>query len=185
MRGEGSYPTGRSSAITLPSFGSVPGATSFTAPLSLVTDCSVSAIASLEAGARRRRIRPAASSRPARPRASRRGARASSSGWRLRHLGDLLGAHEHALHLGGLVGAAHPALDARVGAPAGRGARPARRRGRRSQAGSSGSRGLNVVTTTSPTSPSGDRIAGAGPHDLEDHVLVDDHAFAARRSRRR
>ena len=40
----------RSSAITLPSFGSVPGATSFTAPLSLVIDCSVAATAASSAG---------------------------------------------------------------------------------------------------------------------------------------
>jgi hypothetical protein len=33
--------------------------------------------------------------------------------------GHLLGAHEHALDLGRLVGAAHPALDPHVGAPAG------------------------------------------------------------------
>ena len=32
------YPTGLSSAITLPSFGNDPGATSFTAPLSFETD---------------------------------------------------------------------------------------------------------------------------------------------------
>ena len=42
-RSSSSSSTGRSSAITLPSFGSVPGATSFTAPLSFVTDCNVSA----------------------------------------------------------------------------------------------------------------------------------------------
>ena len=40
----------RSSAITLPSFGSVPGATSFTAPLSLVTDCKVAATAVCKRG---------------------------------------------------------------------------------------------------------------------------------------
>src|SRR6266851_6536171 len=33
--------------------------------------------------------------------------------------GDLRGLHEHSLHLGGLVGAAHPAADAHVGAAAG------------------------------------------------------------------
>src|SRR5829696_9703132 len=33
-------------------------------------------------------------------------------------LGHLLGAYEHALDLRGLIGAAHPALDAQVGAPA-------------------------------------------------------------------
>src|SRR5271168_3294901 len=36
----------------------------------------------------------------------------------LANLRDLLGPDEHALDLGGLVGAAHPALDAHVGAPA-------------------------------------------------------------------
>src|SRR5262245_13486536 len=35
----------RSSAMILPSFGNDPGATSFTAPLSLVTDCRLAAIA--------------------------------------------------------------------------------------------------------------------------------------------
>ena len=40
----------------------------------------------------------------------------------LADLGDLLGPHEHALDLGGLVGAPHPALDAHVGAAAGAGA---------------------------------------------------------------
>src|SRR6185312_12198542 len=37
------HPTGLSSAITLPSFGSEPGATSMTTPLSLVIDCKVAA----------------------------------------------------------------------------------------------------------------------------------------------
>jgi len=37
-----------------------------------------------------------------------------------RHFGDLLGMHEHALDLGRLIGAAHPAFDARIAAPAGR-----------------------------------------------------------------
>jgi hypothetical protein len=36
----------------------------------------------------------------------------------LADLGDLLGAHEHALDLGGLVGAAHPTLNAHIGASA-------------------------------------------------------------------
>src|SRR5205807_5733725 len=42
-RGINSQPTGRSSAMTLPLFGRLPGATSFTWPLILVTDCSVAA----------------------------------------------------------------------------------------------------------------------------------------------
>ena len=36
----------------------------------------------------------------------------------LADLGDLLGPDEHALDLGGLIGAAHPALDAHIGAAA-------------------------------------------------------------------
>ena len=47
----------RSSAITLPSFGSVPGATSFTAPLSLVIDCKVAATAASSAASARRTLR--------------------------------------------------------------------------------------------------------------------------------
>src|SRR6185437_1313360 len=43
------HPTGRSSAITLPSFGSEPGATSFTSPRTLVTACSVAVTASSSA----------------------------------------------------------------------------------------------------------------------------------------
>ena len=42
----GDYPTGRSSAITLPSFGKLPGATNSTAPRILVTACKVAATAS-------------------------------------------------------------------------------------------------------------------------------------------
>ena len=48
------YPTGRSSAITLPSLGRLPGATSCTSPRSLVTDCRVSATASCRLSVRRR-----------------------------------------------------------------------------------------------------------------------------------
>jgi hypothetical protein len=41
-------------------------------------------------------------------------ARPPEPGMTLADLGDLLGPHEHALDLGGLVGAAHPALDTHV-----------------------------------------------------------------------
>ena len=40
--------------------------------------------------------------------------------------------------------------------------------------------GSSEVTTISPTSPGGDGIAGAGPHDFHDQILVDDHALARR-----
>ena len=58
----------RSSAISLPSFGSVPGAISFTAPLSLVIDCKVAAIAASRATAAARAFGQSASSCPVRPR---------------------------------------------------------------------------------------------------------------------
>ena len=177
------YPTGRSSAITLPSFGSVPGATSFTAPFSLVTACSVSAMVCSKpslgvahSACKRHRVLLGL--------ARHRKAHAEKLGVAPHHLGDLLGAHEHALHLGGLVGAAHPALDARVGAPAGRGARQhgGKIAGRepdhrivRIERGDDHLADLAV----------GDRIAGARPHDLQDHVLVHDHAFERVATRRK
>ena len=116
------YPTGRSSAITLPSFGSEPGATSFTAPFSFVTACKRLGDRLLEAVARRRAF-GVQRHRVLLALARHGEAHAQQLGMALGDFGDLLGPHEHALHLGGLVGAAHPALDARVGAPAGRGAR--------------------------------------------------------------
>ena len=116
----------RSSAITLPSFGSVPGATSFTSPLSLVTDCRVAAIAVCKRGVGRRALGQQRH-RVLLALAVDDEAHAAELGMALGDLGDLLGMHEHALDLGGLVGAAHPALDAHVGAPAGRSARQHRR----------------------------------------------------------
>ena len=68
------------------------------------------------------------------------------------HLRDLARVHEHAPDLGGLVGPAHPALDADVGAARGRA-----RQHRREVAGAEADQrisGFSVVTTTSPTSPS-------------------------------
>ena len=93
-----------------------------------------------ERGIGRGAFRHAASSRPARPRASTTSRSRPSSRMARGDLGDLLGMHEHAFDLGGLVGAAHPALDAHVGAPAGRDARHAPRTDRRWRAGSSDSR---------------------------------------------
>ena len=107
-----------------------------------------------------------------------------SAGMALGDLGDLLGMHEHALDLGRLVGAAEPALDAHVGAPA------------RARAGQHGrqvagrqpdhrivavERGDDDLADLAV----GHGIAGAGPHDLQDHALVDDHALRAPGSRRR
>src|SRR4051812_42089447 len=94
----------------------------------------------------------------------------------LRHL---LGADEHPLDLGGLVGAAHPALDPHIAASAGT---PA---GQRS--------GKIAKRETNPWMmriergdgyfadlPFRYRIAGAGPHHLDDQILVDHHALARR-----
>ena len=94
-------------------------------------------------------------------------------------LGDLLGMHEHALDLGGLVGAAEPALDAHVGAPA----RARARQHRRQVAG--GEADHRVVAVEGGDHHLADlarrhRIAGARPHDLDDHALVDDHALERR-----
>src|SRR3977135_3743517 len=88
----------------------------------------------------------------------------------------LLEAHEHALDLGGLVGAAHPALDAHVGSSTWAAA---------GQAGSQiADREANpgVMKVKRGDDDLADfalsyRIAGARPNDFQDQVLVDDHAF--------
>src|ERR1700681_5012259 len=97
----------------------------------------------------------------------------------LADLCDLLGPHEHALDLGGLVGAPHPALDAHVAAPAGAvageggGEIPKREPNPGVMEVKRGDDDLAHVTF-------GHRIAGTWPHDFHDQVLVDDHAFARR-----
>src|SRR6516164_9004523 len=100
-------------------------------------------------------------------------------GMALADLGDLLGAHEHALDLGGLVGAAHPAFDAHIGAPAR--AFSWQRRGeiaeRKPDPGMVRiERGHHDLADVARRY----RLAGAGPDDFEDEVLVDHHAFARR-----
>ena len=96
---------------------------------------------------------------------------------------DLLGPHEHALDLGGLVGAAHPALDAHIGPAAG--ARAGQGGGevaeRQPDPGVIGvERGDHDLADIAL----GDGIAGAGPDDFQDQVLVDDHALARLRLER-
>src|SRR5262249_44495007 len=97
----------------------------------------------------------------------------------LRDFRDLRRLDEHAPHLRGLVGPSEPPPDAQVGAPAG--ARPGEHRrqvpGRetdqrilRSERGHEHFSDLAI----------GYRIAGAGPHDLDDHALVDDQTFQRR-----
>ena len=101
----------------------------------------------------------------------------------LADLGDLLGADEHALDLGGLVGAAHPALDAHVGASA----RACSRQRRGEVAEREPDPGmLRVERGDDDFADVAGRhgIAGAGPHDFHDQVLVDDHAVARRRLER-
>ena len=103
-----------------------------------------------------------------------------------RHLGHLAGVHEHAAHLGGLVGAAQPALDAGVAAPV------------RAAPGSTAERspvpkahhgvvGFSTVITTSPTSLSAPGCR-CRAHDLEDHASSStrpSRALVRRRSGRR
>jgi hypothetical protein len=112
----------RSSAIALPSFGSEPDGTNSTEPPSLVTAQSDAAKRSCKAsfGEVHSAFSVVTSLSP--PRVTTRRSR-PSSGWRLPDLRDLFRAYEHALDLGGLVGAAHPSLDAHVAASAGAAAR--------------------------------------------------------------
>ena len=166
-------PTGRSSAITLPSFGRLPGATSFTSPLSLVTDCSVAATASCKPpssvcafGRQRHRVLLA--------RARDGEAQAAELGMALADLRHLAGMHEHALHFRGLVGAAHPALDPHIAAPA----RRATLHRRREVAGREPDHRIVRIERGDDDLADlalRDRIAGAGPHDLDQQGLVDDH----------
>ena len=98
---------------------------------------------------------------------------------------DLRRMHEHSLHLGRLVGAPHPALDAQVGAAAG-----ARARQHRGQiAGAEADQRIVGVEERRHDDFADlarrDRIAGAGAHDLDQHAFVDRPAPRAPRSRRR
>ena len=87
--------------------------------------------------------------------------------------------HEHAFDLGGLVGTAEPAGDPHIGAATGRAARQHRREiaGREPD--------HRVIRVERGNDHLADlagrnRLAGARPHDLDEHGLVDDHALAAR-----
>ena len=143
----------RMSSITLPSFGSSPGARNATSPRSLVTSRIEATIAS----ALRRRLpvdlARAASCGRCRPALSTTRRALSDLRVAPHDLGDLRRMHEHALHLGRLVGAAHPALDAHVGAAAGARARQHRRQVAGGEADQRIVGLKSVVTTTSPTSP--------------------------------
>src|SRR5262249_51547430 len=120
------YPTGRSSAITLPSFGRLPGATSFTSPPSFVTARSVATTPPVQGrGGRRPSAHNFQPTRPARPRDQE--PQPAELGMALADVRHLGGTHEHALDLGGLVGTAHPARQPHIGAPATRAARHHRR----------------------------------------------------------
>ena len=85
--------------------------------------------------------------------------------------------HEHAADLGGLVGAAQPALDARVGAARGAGAGQHRRQVPGAEADQ---RVVGVQHRDHHLADLafGHRIAGAGAHDLDDHAFVDHQALA-------
>jgi hypothetical protein len=87
-------------------------------------------------------------------------------------LGHLARVHEHAAHLGGLVGAAQPALDAHVGA-AGRAG--AGQHGRQVAGAEADQRvvGLQHGDDHLADLAVGHRVAGAGAHDLDDHALVE------------
>ena len=117
----------RVSSMTLPSFGSSPGACRLTSPRSLVTSRIVATMASARpAGADSTSQLQRHAVLPARlvdhePRALR------SPGGACRMSATCAGCTNMPFHLGRLVGAAHPALDAHVGAAARAGSRQHRR----------------------------------------------------------
>src|SRR5438046_1747592 len=91
----------------------------------------------------------------------------------LRHL---RGMNEHAFDLGGLVGAAHPAADARIGAAAG--AHPSQDRGKIARAEAyQGVVGVESRDHHLPHFAFGQGIARPRPHDFEDQRFVEDHAL--------
>src|SRR3954462_12666460 len=92
-------------------------------------------------------------------------------------LRDLLRPYKHAFHFGGLVSAAHPTFEARIGAATRTG--PGQRRGkiadRKPNPGVIGiKRGDDDLSNITLRY----WLTGPRPHDFEDQVLVDDHAFA-------
>src|SRR5690606_33072917 len=95
----------------------------------------------------------------------------------LEHAGDLPGMHEHAPHLGGLVRAAHPALDAHIRAAAACGPRP----GGRLVARAAADRrvvGIERRHHAFARLAFWQGLIRAAAHDIEYDVLVHGHAFA-------
>ena len=91
--------------------------------------------------------------------------------------GDLVGMHEHAAHLGRLVGAPHPSADAQVGAPAR--ARTGKHRGQ--VAGGEAHQRIVRIEGCNYNFADlavGKRFAAAGPDDLDQHLLARDQPFA-------
>ena len=85
--------------------------------------------------------------------------------------------HKHAADLGGLVGAAHPAFDAGIGAARGTGSRKIGREVARAEADQrivGVERGDDQLAHLAL----GHRVAGSRAHDLHDHALVQNQAFA-------
>src|SRR5262249_2770672 len=85
--------------------------------------------------------------------------------------------HEHALDLRGLIGAAHPARKAYIGAAARRGAE----QDRGEVPGCEPDHGVVLIERSDhdfADLTDGYGIAGARPHDLNQQPLVDDHAVA-------
>jgi hypothetical protein len=168
----------RVSSITLPSFGRLPGARTATSPRSLVTSRIVPGDALGQALGRgafdldlERHPVVGALAAHDQPRLPHLGMAA-------RDLGHLRRMDEHAAHLGRLVGAAEPAADALVGA-AGRAA-PGQHR-RKIAGAEADQRVIRVERRHDHLADLavGDRIARAGPHDLDDHAFVDDQASRA------
>ena len=95
----------------------------------------------------------------------------------LHQLGDLSWINEHSLHLGALVRPSHPATNAHVGSPARRMSRENGRQITRSET----DQGIDAIEAGNHQLahlPLCNRFSGAGANDLDDVILVDDHAFA-------
>ncbi|MCY1367648.1 hypothetical protein D9M69_545920 [compost metagenome] len=97
-----------------------------------------------------------------------------------RHVGHLRRMHEHAAHLGGLVGAAHPALDAGVGAPAGR---ETGHDGRQVARAEAHQRIVRIQGGDHDLAdfPVGHGLAGAGADDFDNDVLAQHQPLAGGR----
>ena len=102
------------------------------------------------------------------------------------HLGEALdqlvhlaGMHEHAPHLGGLIGTTHPAFDALIGAPRGAVARQdgGEVAGAKTDEGVVGVQGGHHQLAHLAF---GHGVTSARAHDFHDHALVQDQAFAGR-----